>query len=164
MANYPPQAHQARKRFGQNFLVDAAVVESIVRAIDPQQQDNMVEIGPGLSALTAPLVERLERWSVIEIDRDLAQRLRERFPVERLNIVEGDALQLDFAHFADRLRIVANLPYNISVPVLLHFLETFESLRFGLVLVQAEVAHRLAATPGRSCSSLLEPAVPAKAH
>lgn len=155
VTNHGPQAHQARKRFGQNFLVDAAVVESIVRAIAPQQQDNMVEIGPGLSALTAPLLERLERLSVIEIDRDLAQRLRERFPAARLNIVEGDALQIDFAQFGDKLRIVGNLPYNISSPLLFALVGCAERVIDQHFMLQKEVVDRMAARAGESDYSRL---------
>jgi 16S rRNA (adenine1518-N6/adenine1519-N6)-dimethyltransferase len=148
-------AHQARKRFGQNFLVDAAVVESIVRAIAPQPQDNMVEIGPGLSALTAPLLERLDHLSVIEIDRDLAQRLRERFSVERLKIVEGDALQIDFAQFGDKLRIVGNLPYNISSPLLFSLVDYADRVIDQHFMLQREVVDRMVAGAGESDYSRL---------
>jgi 16S rRNA (adenine1518-N6/adenine1519-N6)-dimethyltransferase len=149
------QDHQARKRFGQNFLVDAAVVESIVRAIAPQPADNMVEIGPGLSALTAPLLERLERLSVIEIDRDLAQRLRERFSSEQLNIIEGDALQIDFAQFGDKLRIVGNLPYNISSPLLFALVSCAEHVVDQHFMLQREVVDRMVAPAGESDYSRL---------
>jgi 16S rRNA (adenine1518-N6/adenine1519-N6)-dimethyltransferase len=149
------QDHQARKRFGQNFLVDAAVVESIVRAIAPQTADNMVEIGPGLSALTAPLIERLERLSVIEIDRDLAQRLRDRFSSERLNIIEGDALQIDFAQFGDKLRIVGNLPYNISSPLLFALVSCAEQVIDQHFMLQREVVDRMVARAGESDYSRL---------
>jgi 16S rRNA (adenine1518-N6/adenine1519-N6)-dimethyltransferase len=149
------QDHQARKRFGQNFLVDAAVVESIVRAIAPQTTDNMVEIGPGLSALTAPLLERLERLSVIEIDRDLAQRLRDRFSSERLNIIEGDALQIDFAQFGDKLRIVGNLPYNISSPLLFALVSCAEHVVDQHFMLQREVVDRMVARAGESDYSRL---------
>lgn len=149
------QAHQARKRFGQNFLVDIAVVESIIRAIAPQHQDNMVEIGPGLSALTAPLLERLDRLSVVEIDRDLAQRLRERFPGGQLNIVEGDALQIDFAQFGDKLRIVGNLPYNISSPLLFALVESAERVIDQHFMLQREVVDRMVARAGESDYSRL---------
>jgi 16S rRNA (adenine1518-N6/adenine1519-N6)-dimethyltransferase len=149
------QEHQARKRFGQNFLVDVAVVESIVRAIAPQTTDNMVEIGPGLSALTAPLLERLERLSVIEIDRDLAQRLRDRFSSERLNIIEGDALQIDFAQFGDKLRIVGNLPYNISSPLLFALVSCAEQVVDQHFMLQREVVDRMVARAGESDYSRL---------
>ena len=111
-------AHQARKRFGQNFLVDLAVVDAIVRAIAPKRDDVMIEIGPGLSAFTAPLLGQLEKLTAIEIDRDLAARLRRRFSVDRLTVVEADALQVDFRQFGQALLIVGNLPYNISSPLL----------------------------------------------
>jgi 16S rRNA (adenine1518-N6/adenine1519-N6)-dimethyltransferase len=149
------QDHQARKRFGQNFLVDAAVVDSIVRAIAPQMTENMVEIGPGLSALTAPLLERLERLSVIEIDRDLAQRLRDRFSSERLNIIEGDALEIDFAQFGDKLRIVGNLPYNISSPLLFALVSCAEHVVDQHFMLQREVVDRMVARAGESDYSRL---------
>jgi 16S rRNA (adenine1518-N6/adenine1519-N6)-dimethyltransferase len=155
VSSHSNQVHQARKRFGQNFLVDAAVVESIVRAIAPQPQDNMVEIGPGLSALTAPLLERLERLSVIEIDRDLAQRLRDRFSSERLNIVEGDALQINFAQFGQRLRIVGNLPYNISSPLLFALVSCAEHVVDQHFMLQREVVDRMVARAGESDYSRL---------
>ncbi len=155
MSSRSNQDHQARKRFGQNFLVDAAVVESIVRAIAPQTADNMVEIGPGLSALTAPLIERLERLSVIEIDRDLAQRLRDRFSSERLNIIEGDALQIDFAQFGDKLRIVGNLPYNISSPLLFALVSCAEQVIDQHFMLQREVVDRMVARAGESDYSRL---------
>ncbi len=155
MSSHSNQVHQARKRFGQNFLVDAAVVESIVRAIAPQPQDNMVEIGPGLSALTAPLLERLERLSVIEIDRDLAQRLRDRFSPERLNIVEGDALQINFTQFGQRLRIVGNLPYNISSPLLFALVSCAEHVVDQHFMLQREVVNRMVARAGESDYSRL---------
>jgi len=148
-------AHQARKRFGQNFLVDVGVVESIVRAIAPQIHDNMVEIGPGLSALTAPLLERLDHLSVVEIDRDLAQRLRDRFASDRLNIVEGDALQIDFAQFGDKLRIVGNLPYNISSPLLFALVDHADRVVDQHFMLQREVVDRMVAGAGESDYSRL---------
>ena len=155
MSSRSNQDHQARKRFGQNFLVDAAVVELIVRAVAPQTADNMVEIGPGLSALTAPLLERLERLSVIEIDRDLAQRLRDRFSSDRLNILEGDALQIDFAQFGDKLRIVGNLPYNISSPLLFALVSCAEQVVDQHFMLQREVVDRMVARAGESDYSRL---------
>lgn len=155
MVTHAQQGHQARKRFGQNFLVDAGVVESIVRAIDPQPADNMLEIGPGLSALTAPLLERLDRLSVIEIDRDLAQRLRERFSPDQLTIVEGDALQIDFAQFGPRLRVVGNLPYNISSPLLFALVSCADNVIDQHFMLQKEVVERMVAAPGESDYSRL---------
>ena len=148
-------SHQARKRFGQNFLVDVGVVDAIVSAIAPQRLDNVVEIGPGLSALTAPLLEQLDRLSVVEIDRDLAQRLRERFTSERLSVVEGDALQIDFAQFGDKLRIVGNLPYNISSPLLFTLVHHAERVLDQHFMLQREVVDRMAAKEGESDYSRL---------
>lgn len=148
-------AHQARKRFGQNFLVDQAVIESIVRAIAPQPQDHVIEIGPGLSALTTPLLERLERLTVVEIDRDLAQRLRDRFPAERLNVVEGDALEIDFAQFGEQLRIVGNLPYNISSPLLFALVGYADRVIDQHFMLQKEVVDRMVAQAGESDYSRL---------
>lgn len=143
-------AHQARKRFGQNFLVDLAVVDAIVRAIAPERDDAMIEIGPGLSALTAPLLDQLEKLTVIEIDRDLAARLRQRFSADRLTVVEADALQVDFTQFRSGLRIVGNLPYNISSPLLFALVECADQVRDQHFMLQREVVDRMVAEPGSS--------------
>ena len=143
-------AHQARKRFGQNFLVDLAVVDAIVRAIAPQREDVMIEIGPGLSALTAPLLEQLEKLTAIEIDRDLAARLRQRFSVDRLTVVQADALQVDFTQFGQALRIVGNLPYNISSPLLFALVECADQVHDQHFMRQREVVDRMVAQPGGS--------------
>ena len=140
--------HQARKRFGQNFLADPHYVARIVQAVDPRSGDNLVEIGPGLAAITGALIERAERIAAIEIDRDLAARLRERFPPDRLALHEADALAFDFATLGDELRVVGNLPYNISSPLLFH-LASFEArLRDIHVMLQREVVARMTAVPG----------------
>src|SRR5690606_21995731 len=112
--------HQARKRFGQHFLTDDSVIEGIVRAIAPAPDDHIVEIGPGLSALTQPWLRSLKHLTVVEIDRDLAARLRNQHSAERLTVVEADALTVDFASLGAGLRVVGNLPYNISSPLLFH--------------------------------------------
>lgn len=143
-------AHQARKRFGQNFLVDLAVVDAIVRAIAPKRDDLMIEIGPGLSALTAPLLDQLENLTAIEIDRDLAARLRQRFSSDRLTVVEADALQVDFAQFGSGLRIVGNLPYNISSPLLFALVDCADQVRDQHFMLQREVVDRMVAEPGSS--------------
>lgn len=143
-------AHQARKRFGQNFLVDLAVVDAIVRAIAPKRDDAMIEIGPGLSALTAPLLDQLEKLTAIEIDRDLAARLRQRFSADRLTVVEADALQVDFTQFGSGLRIVGNLPYNISSPLLFALVECADQVRDQHFMLQREVVDRMVAEPGSS--------------
>ena len=142
------QGHQARKRFGQNFLADPHHVARIVEAVDPHLGDNLVEIGPGLAAITGALIERAGRMAAIEIDRDLAARLRERFPPDRLALHEADALAFDFAVLGEDLRVVGNLPYNISSPLLFH-LASFESrLRDIHVMLQREVVARMTALPG----------------
>jgi 16S rRNA (adenine1518-N6/adenine1519-N6)-dimethyltransferase len=142
--------HQARKRFGQHFLVDESVVDAIVRAIAPGRDDSVLEIGPGLSALTGPLLERLERLTAVEIDRDLAQRLRRKHSPERLTVVEGDALTVDFSQFGTGLRVVGNLPYNISSPILFHLMTVSEHVRDQHFMLQREVIDRMVAAPASS--------------
>lgn len=141
--------HVARKRFGQHFLADAGVIDAIVREIAPRPGDPMVEIGPGLAALTQPLVERLGRLTVIELDRDLAARLRQH---GQLEVVESDVLKVDFAALADRLgaaklRVVGNLPYNISSPILFHLLQHVERIADQHFMLQKEVVDRMVAAP-----------------
>ena len=140
--------HHARKRFGQHFLADTAIIDAIVRAIAPQPGQAMVEIGPGLAALTQPLVERLGRLTVIELDRDLARRLREH---PQLEVVESDVLRVDFRALAARwpqpLRIVGNLPYNISSPILFHLLPVADVVQDQHFMLQKEVIDRMVAAP-----------------
>jgi 16S rRNA (adenine1518-N6/adenine1519-N6)-dimethyltransferase len=139
--------HIARKRFGQHFLSDAGVIDAIVRAIGPQAGDPMVEIGPGLAALTQPLVERLGHLTVIELDRDLAQRLRSR---PQLTVVESDVLRVDFTALATpgrKLRVVGNLPYNISTPILFHLLDHVQAIQDQHFMLQKEVVDRMVAEP-----------------
>ena len=143
-------AHQARKRFGQNFLVDLGVVDAIVRAIAPQPKDLMIDIGPGLSALTAPLLDHLEKLTAIEIDRDLAARLRQRFSADQLAVIEADALQVDFSQFGQGLRIVGNLPYNISSPLLFAVVDCADLVCDQHFMLQREVVDRMVAEPGSS--------------
>jgi len=140
--------HRPRKRFGQNFLADPHYVRKIVDAVDPKPGDNLVEIGPGLAALTGALIERAGRIAAIEIDRDLASRLRERFPPDRLTLHEMDALAFDFATLGNALRIVGNLPYNISSPLLFHLASYESRLRDIHVMLQREVVARMTAVPG----------------
>jgi len=141
--------HIPRKRFGQHFLADSGVLDAIVRAIDPQPGDALVEIGPGLGALTDPLLERCERLTVIELDRDLAARLRKR---PQLTVVESDVLQVDFralaAQAGRRLRVVGNLPYNISSPIAFHLLAQVDAVEDQHFMLQKEVVDRMAAAPG----------------
>src|SRR5690606_10163246 len=140
-------AHQARKRFGQHFLTDEGVIDSIVRSIAPKADDKMVEIGPGLSALTGPLMDRLDHLTVVEIDRDLAEKLRRGFTEDRLTVIEGDALGVDFSTLGTGLRIVGNLPYNISSPLLFHLMESAEHIVDQHFMLQKEVVDRMIARP-----------------
>jgi 16S rRNA (adenine1518-N6/adenine1519-N6)-dimethyltransferase len=160
--------HIPRKRFGQHFLSDGAIIDAIVRAIAPQPGEHMVEVGPGLAAITQPLVERLGALTVIELDRDLAQRLRSH---PQLQVIESDVLKVDFAHIkpaqaaikleasiplADAaaplatpaaLRIVGNLPYNISTPILFHLLGFAHLVQDQHFMLQKEVIDRMVASP-----------------
>ncbi len=145
-----PDRHLPRKRFGQNFLIDEGVIDGIIAAIAPQPDDNLVEIGPGLGALTAPLLARLKRLQVIEIDRDLISRLRENHPRDRLLIHEGDALKFDFSTLGADLRVAGNLPYNISTPLLFRFAEFASRILDIHVMLQREVVKRMVALPGDS--------------
>ena len=142
------QAHRPRKRFGQNFLVAQDIVAGIIAAIDPKPADRLVEIGPGLAALTAPLLKHLSHIDVVEIDRDLIAALRTRFSAEQLTIHEGDALCFDFASIGDKLRIVGNLPYNISTPLLFHLACYADQVRDMHFMLQREVVDRMVAVPG----------------
>jgi len=141
------QGHQPRKRFGQNFLADAHYVARIVAAIAPKPADNIVEIGPGLGALTGALIDGANHISAIEIDRDLAARLRERFTTDALALHAADALAFDFGTLGPRLRIVGNLPYNISSPLLFHLSAYAASLLDIHVMLQREVVARMTAKP-----------------
>ena len=141
------QGHQPRKRFGQNFLADPHYVARIVEAVNPRPNDNLVEIGPGLAALTGALIERAGKIAAIEIDRDLAARLRERFPPDRLALHEADALGFDFATLGENLRVVGNLPYNISSPLLFRLASQAARLRDIHVMLQREVVARMTAVP-----------------
>ncbi len=140
--------HIPRRRFGQNFLVSPGVIRNIVAAIAPKRDDHVVEIGPGLGALTEPLLAQLDRLHVVEIDRDLIARLRERFAPEQLDIHAGDALEFDFAALGSDLRIVGNLPYNISTPLLFHLAGYAEEVRDMHFMLQKEVVDRMVAAPG----------------
>lgn len=140
--------HVARKRFGQNFLVSAGIVAKIVEAIRPQPGDLLVEIGPGLGALTEPLLARLDHLHVVEIDRDLIARLRQRFIPDRLTVHEGDALQFDFFALGPGLRVAGNLPYNISTPLLFHLAACADGVRDMHFMLQREVVERMVAAPG----------------
>jgi len=158
--------HIARKRFGQHFLTDRGIIGAIVDAIGPKPGQRMVEIGPGLAALTQPLVERLGHLIVIELDRDLAQRLRAH---SQLTVIESDVLRVDFAHLnaqpiapatvvgteasamsCGKLRVVGNLPYNISTPILFHLLGFVDAIEDQHFMLQKEVIDRMVAKPATS--------------
>jgi 16S rRNA (adenine1518-N6/adenine1519-N6)-dimethyltransferase len=136
---------KTRKRFGQHFLHDPAVLKRIVEAVAPARDDVMVEIGPGEGALTRPLLERLDHLTVIEIDRDLAARLAREFSPEKLAVISADALDYDFSVFPPGVRIVGNLPYNISTPILFHLARQAERVRDLHVMLQKEVVDRMVA-------------------
>ena len=140
-------AHKAKKKFGQNFLVDEQIIADIVRAIRPEAGDNMVEIGPGLGALTRPLLKHLNTLHVVEIDRDIIARLKTDYPQDKIVIHEGDALKFDFATLATPLRIVGNLPYNISSPLLFHFAAYAARITDMHFMLQNEVVERMVAAP-----------------
>jgi 16S rRNA (adenine1518-N6/adenine1519-N6)-dimethyltransferase len=140
--------HVPRRRFGQNFLADPSYVERIVAAVDPRPGDSLVEIGPGLAALTGRLIERAGSIAAVEIDRDLAARLRESFGPDRLRLYEADALAFDFGRLGPALRVVGNLPYNISSPLLFHLAAHEAGLRDVHVMLQREVVARMTAAPG----------------
>lgn len=163
--------HIARKRFGQHFLSDAGIIDAIVREINPRSGQSMVEIGPGLAALTQPLVERLGHLTVIELDRDLAQRLRSH---PQLTVVESDVLKVAFdalpraGSVADlsgttpsdtvspaKWRVVGNLPYNISTPILFHLLGYVDLIEDQHFMLQKEVVDRMVAVPATSDYSRL---------
>ena len=144
--------HIPRKRFGQHFLSDPAIIDGIVRAIDPRPGQAVVEIGPGLAALTQPLVERVGQLTVIELDRDLAARLRAH---PQLTVIESDVLKVDFAQIqpappATKLRVVGNLPYNISTPILFHLLPFAGAVEDQHFMLQKEVIDRMVAAPSTS--------------
>ena len=142
-----------RKRFGQHFLADRACIDAIVQAIAPRSGDNLVEIGPGTGVLTAPLVAQTGHLTVIEIDRDLGPRLAAQYG-DALTLVQQDVLQVDFSGFGQNLRIVGNLPYNISSPLLLHLIAVAERVRDQHFMLQKEVVDRIVAGPGSDMGRL----------
>ncbi len=141
--------HKAKKKFGQNFLVDQAIIAEIIGIIRPEAGDNLVEIGPGLGALTRPLLKLLNRLHVVEIDRDIIARLESDYPQPNAKLIihAGDALQFDFATLDTPLRIVGNLPYNISSPLLFHFASYAERITDMHFMLQNEVVERMVAEP-----------------
>ena len=140
-------SHRARKRFGQNFLIDDQIVNRIVATISPKKNDNFVEIGPGKGALTLPLLEHLDKLSVIEIDRDLISHLKSQMQ-DKLIIYEADALKFDYGVISNNLRIVGNLPYNISSPLLFRLLSKKNQIIDMTFMLQKEVVDRIVARHG----------------
>lgn len=152
MSNKVHQGHLARKRFGQNFLQDQGIIDQIVAAIDPRNEDHLVEIGPGLGALTEPVASKVDQLQVVELDRDLAKRLvTNPLLAGKLTIHQGDALKFDFSSLAkdgQKLKIFGNLPYNISTPLMFHLFEQAKVVENMHFMLQKEVVLRLTAAPG----------------
>lgn len=141
--------HRPRKRFGQNFLVDPSVIQSLISTISPQVQDNILEIGPGLGALTKPLLEKVDKLEVVELDRDLVEHLNLLDTSQkRLTIYQCDALKFDFTSTNMPRRIVGNLPYNISTPIIFHLLESSQSITDMHFMLQKEVVERICSQSG----------------
>ena len=144
-------SHAAKKRFGQNFLVDERIIDEIINIIRPKPEDSMVEIGPGLGALTRPLLKKLRHLHVVEIDRDIIARLEHDYPQDNLKskliIHAGDALEFDFTSLPAPLRIIGNLPYNISSPLLFHFAAYAQRVTDMHFMLQNEVVERMVAEP-----------------
>jgi len=158
-------AHRARKRFGQNFLNNEQTIQRLVSAISPQPQDQLIEIGPGLAAMTQPLLERVDKMEVIELDRDLIQRLQQLDPsCRKLIIHQGDALKFDFSDTAYARRVVGNLPYNISTPIIFHLLEHLPCIVDMHFMLQKEVVDRICARPGERNFGRLSAMVHSQCH
>ncbi|MBQ4844456.1 16S rRNA (adenine(1518)-N(6)/adenine(1519)-N(6))-dimethyltransferase RsmA [Pseudoalteromonas sp. MMG005] len=143
--------HRARKRFGQNFLNDDMIIDKIVTAIDPKPTDNLVEIGPGLGAITEPVVELSDKLTVVELDKDLAERLiKHPFMSDKLTVHQGDAMKFDFSSLiqdGEKLKIFGNLPYNVSTPLLFHLFEFADHVEHMHFMLQKEVVKRMVASP-----------------
>ena len=147
--------HVAKKRFGQNFLTDQGIIYSLVEAINPEHEDLMVEIGPGLGALTQPLLKKLNHLHVVEIDRDIIEWMQSFYDLSKLTIHNSDALKFNFAELAklspdNKIRVTGNLPYNISTPILFHLLDNVGSIIDMHFMLQKEVVERMVAAPSTS--------------
>ena len=147
--------HIPRKRFGQNFLEDRSAIAQIISAIHPQASDHIIEIGPGMGALTQPLAKATNHLELIEIDRDIVQQLRVQYPEERVVIHEANVLKFDFSKLGGNLRIVGNLPYNISTPLLFHLIGFNSNIKDLHVMLQKEVVTRMVANPSTADYSKL---------
>jgi 16S rRNA (adenine1518-N6/adenine1519-N6)-dimethyltransferase len=143
----PSSSHRPRKRFGQHFLHERRVLERIVEAVAPAAGDFIVEIGPGEGALTAPLLEKIDKLEAVEVDRDLAAGLAAKFPPSKLTVHCADALEFDFERFPAGMRLVGNLPYNVSTPLLFHLARYAARVRDMHFLLQLEVVERMVAAP-----------------
>jgi 16S rRNA (adenine1518-N6/adenine1519-N6)-dimethyltransferase len=139
--------HLPKKRFGQNFLNDRDIIRALVEAIHPQPDDLMIEIGPGLGALTQPLLKTLNHLHTVELDRDIVAWMQGHYPADKITIHNVDALKFDFASFGSHVRVVGNLPYNISTPILFHLLECVENIIDMHFMLQKEVVERMVAEP-----------------
>ncbi len=142
--------HSPRKRFGQNFLTDHQVISNIISEIRPKKEDKMVEIGPGLGALTRPLLQVLDHLNVVELDRDIVAKLDKEFSQEKLTVYSADALKFDFSILGEDLRIIGNLPYNISTPLLFHLKQFSRNIIDMYFMLQKEVVERMVASPSTS--------------
>lgn len=142
--------HIAKKKFGQNFLVDQAIINSLIQSINPQQDDLMVEIGPGLGAMTQPLLKNLNHLHVVEIDRDIISWMQGFYPADKITIHNSDVLKFDFNHIGERIRVAGNLPYNISSPILFKLLENTTQIIDMHFMLQKEVVERMVAQPSTS--------------
>jgi 16S rRNA (adenine1518-N6/adenine1519-N6)-dimethyltransferase len=158
----PSSSHRPRKRFGQHFLHDPRILARIVDAVSPTANDFLVEIGPGEGALTAPLIERAGKLEAIELDRDLAADLAARFPPFRLTVHCADALAFDFARFPAGMRLVGNLPYNISTPLLFHLARYADRVQDMHFMLQLEVVERMVAAPSTADYGRLSVALQAR--
>ena len=139
---------KAKRRFSQNFLCDPLIVEEIVEAGSFSSHDRVIEIGPGYGALTCELLKKVSALTVIEVDRDAVHYLRSRFAAERLRVIEADCLDVNFSHFGVSLRLLGNLPYHISTPILFHVDSKIECIRDAIFMLQREVVDRIVAAPG----------------
>jgi 16S rRNA (adenine1518-N6/adenine1519-N6)-dimethyltransferase len=139
--------HITRKRFGQNFLSDPDIIRACVTAISPAANDLMVEIGPGLGALTHPLLDTLQHLHAVELDRDIVAWMQSHYPLGKITIHHVDALKFDFASLGQQIRVVGNLPYNISTPILFHLLDSIGHIVDMHFMLQKEVVERMVAAP-----------------
>ena len=139
--------HIAKKRFGQNFLTDQAIIASLIDAINPQKAETIVEIGPGLGALTKPLIKKIDHLHVVEIDRDIVSWMQKEYLSDSITIHNVDALKFDFGQLGNHLRVTGNLPYNISTPILFHLLDNLAHITDMHFMLQKEVVERMVALP-----------------